>query len=117
MANSLYPIVKLNSGEWSPTLDNRYDLEGYRESARHLTNAIPTKQGGAMRRHGMQFIATGKINSAGTASISSFRPFNFAPGTSFVLEFCDKGIRFCSNGAQVQISPDLLTANGAIWAS
>ena len=27
--------------------------------------------------------------------------FEYAPGTTFMLEFCDYGIRFYSNGAQV----------------
>ncbi len=104
IANSLYPIVKLNAGEWAPALDNRYDLEEYRSAARLLRNVVPTKQGGALRRSGFEWIATGKINAAGTASVSSFRPFNFAPGTTFLLEFCDKGIRFCANGAQVMVN-------------
>ena len=108
MADSLNPIVQFTGGEWAPAMDTRYDLEGYRNAARKMRNVIPTKQGGAQRRPGTQWIAQGKINSSGTASVSSFRKFQVAPGVSFQLEFCDLGIRFCANGAQVTVNPTLM---------
>lgn len=108
MANSLYPIVKLSGGEWSPSLDNRYDLADYRDGCRKLRNTVPMKQGGAQRRPGSQWIEPGKVASTGAKSISSFRKFQYAPGTTFMLEFCDHGIRFYSNGAQVTLAAGTL---------
>ena len=105
---SLYPLVQFSGGEWAPAMDNRYDLEGYRNGARKMRNCIPTKQGGAQRRPGSQWVASGKLNSAGLPAVSSFRKFQYAPGITFQLEFCDMGIRFCSGGynaAQVAINP------------
>jgi hypothetical protein len=89
-------------------MDNRYDLEGYRNAGRRIRNVIPTKQGGAQRRPGSQWVAPGKLNPAGLPAVSSFRKFQYAPGITFQLEFCDMGIRFCSGGynaAQVAINP------------
>ena len=119
MASGLYPIVKFSAGEWSPSLDNRYDLENYRDGCRKLRNTIPMKQGGGQRRPGFEWIAPGKVSASGANSISSFRKFQFAPGTTFQLEFCDKGIRFCSNGAQVQVNPGLMPnwSSGASYAA
>ena len=101
MATTLNPLVRFSGGEWSPAMDNRLDLEDYRAACRKLRNVIPTKQGGATRRPGSQFIASGKLNASGTAAVSSLRKFQFAPGTSYMLEFCDRGIRFYANGAQM----------------
>jgi len=108
MSNSIIPLVQFTGGEFSPSMDNRLDIENYRNACRKLQNMIPTKQGGAQRRPGSQWIAQGKINSAGTASISSFRKFQVAPGVSFQLEFCDQGIRFCASGAQITVNPTSL---------
>jgi len=116
---SLSPIVQFTGGEWAPSMDTRYDLEGYRNACRKLQNVIPTKQGGAQRRPGTQWIAQGKINSAGTASISSFRKFQVAPGVTFQLEFCDQGIRFCANGVQITVNPTSMPnwTNGNSYAA
>jgi hypothetical protein len=110
MSHSLYPLVKFSGGEWSPSMDNRYDAEGYRDALRLGRNVIPTKQGGAIRRPGSQFIATGKVSASGAPSVSSMRKFQFAPGTTFSLEFCDLGIRFYSNGSQVTLPTASMTA-------
>ena len=119
MANSLMPLVKFTGGEFSPSLDNRYDLENYRDGCRRLRNVIPMKQGGAQRRPGTQYIAQGKLAELGGFSISSLRKFQFAPGTSFMLEFCDLGIRFYSNGAQVVYPASVVTpwSTGLSWAA
>ena len=108
MSNSIIPLVQFTGGEWSPAMDNRLDSENYRNACRKAQNVILTKQGGAQRRPGSQWIGQGKINAAGTPSVSSFRKFQLAPGVSFQLEFCDKGIRFCASGAQITVNPTSL---------
>ena len=113
MAHSLYPLVRVNAGEWSPSLDNRLDLDDYRGAARRLRNVIPTKQGGAQRRPGTVFSNVGKVPLSGTLGMVSLRKFQYAPGTTFVLQFVDKGIRFISNGAQVT----LLAGLPNVWIS
>ena len=117
MSHSLAPVVQFTGGEWSPSMDNRFDLEGYRNAMRQGRNVIVTKQGGAARRPGTQFIVTGKVAASGANSISSLRKFQFAPGTTFQLEFCDHGIRFYSNGVQVVLAVSGLTTwtTGNSW--
>ena len=101
--HSLNPLNSFVGGEWSPNMDSRYDLPGYRKAARLMRNLIPLKQGGCTRRPGTQYIATGlnPVHSLNTY-LSRLQKFQYAPGTSFILEFVDKGIRFYSNGAQIQ---------------
>lgn len=107
------PLICLNAGEWSPAMDSRIDLANYRKACRKLRNMIPLKQGGVTRRPGTEFIAAGKLSHSGDPSVSRLQKFQFAPGTSFILEFCDQGIRFYSNGAQVVLS----TSQVAAWVS
>lgn len=112
--HSLNPLSSFTGGEWSPQMDSRTDLPGYRKAARLMRNLIPLKQGGTTRRPGTQFIANGKLGGTPlvpASGLSRMQKFQFAPGTSFMLEFCNRGIRFYANGAQVQA-----TGVGA-WAS
>ena len=112
--HSLNPLNSFTGGEWSPQMDSRTDLPGYRKAARLMRNMFPLKTGGATRRPGTQFIAAGKGGGTPLASasgLSRMQKFQYAPGTTFMLEFCHYGIRFYSNGAQVQA-----TGVGA-WAS
>lgn len=105
MSHALAPLVQFTGGEWAPALDNRIDLEGYRNALRQGRNVIVTKQGGATRRPGTQYIAQGKSPAAGGLGMSRMQKFQYAPGTAFMLEFCDKGIRFYASGVQVQATP------------
>lgn len=107
MSKSINPLISFTAGEWSPVLDCRLDIPNYRKACRKLRNMIPLKQGAATRRPGTDYIANGKnYISGGVAqnSCSRLQKFQFAPGTTFMLEFCDSGIRFFSNGAQVTVS-------------
>lgn len=98
--HSLNPLVCFNSGEWSPTMDSRIDLPNYRKACRKIRNVIPTKQGGGVRRPGTVYIGAGFIKG-GTPTTSRLEKFQFAPGQTFILEFCDLGVRFYSNGSQI----------------
>ena len=104
MSHALAHLVQFTGGEWSPQLDNRIDLEGYRNALRQGRNVIVTKQGGATRRPGTVYIAQGKSPASGGPGVSRLQKFQYAPGTAFILEFCDKGIRFYASGVQVQVS-------------
>ena len=111
MPHDLNPLVCFNGGEWSPSMDSRIDLPNYRKACRQLRNMIPLKQGGATRRPGTQAIAGGKASISGNPSVSRLQKFQYSPDTSFILEFCDHGIRFYSNGAQVTL------ASAPVWVS
>jgi hypothetical protein len=55
MANA--PLTTFNSGELSPKIDCRADIEKYAAGCRVLENFIPTKYGCVERRPGTMFIA------------------------------------------------------------
>ena len=114
MPHTLNTLSAFTGGEWSPTLDARVDLPNYRKAGRKIRNMIPMKQGGATRRPGTQYVATGgQPNGLLKSPLSRLVKFQFAPGTTFVLEFFQQGIRFYTGGttpAQVQVDPAIVTA-------
>jgi len=113
MPHTLNTLAAFSAGEWSPTLDSRVDLPGYRKACRKLRNMIPMKQGGATRRPGTQYLGNGGLNRTGLPAVSRLESFQYAPGTTFQLEFCDYGIRFWTNGARVTVS----TSGVPFWIS
>lgn len=116
MPHALNPLVCLNAGEFAPAMDSRIDLPTYRKACRKLRNMVPMKQGGATRRPGSQYIANGQSAQDGTSpAVSRLEKFQYAPGTTFILEFCDGGIRFYSNGAQEQVSSPQPWATGTAY--
>lgn len=120
MGHTLLPLQNFVGGELSPLLDARIDMPAYRKGCRQLRNLIALKTGGATRRPGTQFIAMGKGDPAGTTTVpalSRFVKFQFAPGTTFQLEFCHHGIRFCSNGAQVMVGTPPAWVSGTSYAA
>ena len=114
MPKTLNPLVSFSGGEYSPAMDSRVDIAGYRKACRKLRNMIPMNTGGATRRPGSQWIATGKT-VAGVSTVSRMQKFQYSPGTTFMLEFCHQGVRFCSNGAQVQVSSPPAWVSGSSY--
>ena len=108
MPHTLNTLAAFSAGEWSPTLDSRVDLPGYRKACRKLRNMIPMKQGGATRRPGFQYLGAGGQNRLGYKAVSRLEPFQYAPGTTFQLEFCDYGVRFWNDNGQVQVDPAIV---------
>lgn len=88
-------ITNFASGELSPTLNGRIDLQQYYQGAGELTNfdIIPT--GGIKRRVGTEFI--GELH--GNCRLISFIVDS---NTSFVLEFIPGKIYIWHNGQKVQ---------------
>ena len=54
------PIINLNSGEFSPLIDARSDIEKYKSGCRKLENFIPRVYGVVERRPGTKFIKEAK---------------------------------------------------------
>ena len=108
MPHTLNTLAAFSAGEWSPTLDSRVDLPGYRKACRKLRNMIPMKQGGATRRPGLQYLGNGGQNRLGNKAVSRLEAFQYAPGTTFQLEFCDYGVRFWNDNGQVQVDPSVV---------
>lgn len=89
------------SGEWTPLLDGRSDLEQYDNAARVMENWRPMQYGGARFRTGTAYVVPAKNGNRKCRLL----PFNFSTATRFVLEFGHQYVRFITNGQQVESSP------------
>ena len=54
------PLISFSTGEWSPQIDARADVEKYTSACRDLENFIPKIYGTVERRPGLKFIKTAK---------------------------------------------------------
>ena len=54
------PIINLNSGEFSPLIDVRSEVDKYKSGCRKLENFIPRVYGVVERRPGTKFIKEAK---------------------------------------------------------
>jgi hypothetical protein len=79
-----------NSGELSPLLHARNDLQVYANGLSECLNFIPRQQGGLSRRSGTLFVKEVKNNNDRVALFS----FSFSNNSKFLLEFGDEYIRF-----------------------
>jgi hypothetical protein len=86
-----------NSGEWSPTLYARVDLEKYHTGAALLRNFFVDYRGGASTRTGTRYL----IQAYKSATAVRVIGFQASTTVSYVLEFGDQYIRFISNGTPV----------------
>lgn len=92
------PSVKTSfaSGEWSPKLRSRVDVQKYHSGAALLRNFyVDYSGGGASTRQGTKFVNQGKT------SATRIIPFQPSTTLSYVLEFGQNYIRFYSNGAPI----------------
>lgn len=83
-------IIHFSSGELSPLLDGRIDLEEYNSGCRVLENFIPLLQGPAMRRGGTKFVREVKDST----DKCGFIKFQFNVEQAYVLEIGDQYMRF-----------------------
>jgi hypothetical protein len=93
--SSYYALLSFNSGELSPKIDNRLDMERYRAGCRRLENMIPTKYGGAEKRPGTAFLYDGTTspNSLTTTTIRMI-PFIYSSSVAYKIEVGHKYMRF-----------------------
>jgi hypothetical protein len=96
------PLINdLTSGEWSPLLEGRSDLEQYSRSAGGIENLLVLPYGGVTKIPGTYFVAEIK-NSAKKARLI---PFEFNAIQSYILEFGNQYIRFYMNHGQIFTTP------------
>lgn len=87
-----------NTGEVSPRLWDRVDLEKFPAACRELQNFIVLPYGGVNRRPGFEY-----LGAAGNEGNSvRLLPFNYSTTTAFVLELGNQYMRFWSNGERVE---------------
>ena len=91
------PLISFNSGELSPLIDARSDIEKYKAGCRTLENFIPRVYGIAERRPGLQFILGGVDNAAKGRGI----PFIYSNAIAYVIEMSNLSFRFFFDGGIV----------------
>lgn len=85
------------SGELSPKLWRRPDLDKYLTGARRVYNMVIDKYGGAQRRMGSIYVDTVKDNAA-----SRLIPFRRSSGTNLIIELTANVMRFYESGALIE---------------
>ena len=98
------PVINFNSGELSPKIDARADIDKYRSGCRQLENLIPLIYGPAERRPGFKYIAETK-DSALDVEDKKVRmvPFKFSETTAYMMEVGDLYIRFYLDGERLEV--------------
>ncbi len=82
-------ITNFQSGEFSPRLEGRIDLQKYNSGAQKLENMLIFPQGGVTRRPGTKF--AGQSKDGGKVRLINFE---FSDEQAYVLEFGANYIRF-----------------------
>jgi len=91
-------ISSFNSGEWSPYLESRTNLEKYRNSCKTLENFIITPYGPANRRAGTAYLGDAKVSSTRCRLIG----LNLSDSNHVVMELGVGYIRFWKDGALIK---------------
>lgn len=98
--------ASLNSGEWSPKLFARVDLQKYKSGAALLENFFVDYRGGASTRPGTKYI----LQCLKSATAVRLIPFQASFSVGYVLEFGEQYIRFFFDGAPVLEAAKTITS-------
>ena len=93
MAESSPILTNFTSGELSPRLNGRIDMEKYYNGASKLSNFAVLMHGGLQKRSGTKFVREIKT-STGSNSGARLIPFVFSKTQAYILEFGHNYIRF-----------------------
>lgn len=88
------------SGELSPLMLARQDVERYKNGAILLENWQVLSQGGVTRRPGTRYVASAKFPNA----LCIIKPFEPSTTSAYILEIGHQYIRFYRNGARIESS-------------
>lgn len=98
-------VTNFQSGELSPRLEGRIDLQKYSSGAQTLENMIVYPQGGATRRPGTYYAGTSK--DGGKVRLIDFE---FSDEQAYVMEFGNNYIRFYKDGGVLTEDTTAITA-------
>lgn len=98
MAKASPGITNFTSGELSPKLEGRTDLDKYFNGCRKLENFLVHPHGGATRRPGTKFITEVQDSTKKHRLI----PFEFNVEQTYALEFGDGNARIITNDGVLQ---------------
>lgn len=102
--------TSFHTGEWSPALNARVDMQKYHSAAALLENFFVDYRGGASSRAGTRYILQAYKSSSAVRLITFQASFN----VGFVMEFGDFYIRFYNDSAPVLETAIALTAATAV---
>lgn len=105
MPNSTTLISSFGSGEWSPKLFGRVDMEGYPHGCETLENIIVDQYGGANRRPGTIFIIEAKDSTTASRVIG----FQFSTVQAYIIEMGNLYMRFYKNDGAILESTQSIT--------
>lgn len=97
MAKASPALNNFTSGELSPRLDGRTDIQKYVNGSKKLENFLVHPHGGASRRPGTKFVNAVKTAANATRLI----PFEFNVEQTYVLEFGNEYFRIHKDGGTV----------------
>ncbi len=89
MPRVTYTQTNFSGGQLSPRLAGRVDIAKYENSLKTLENMYIVPQGGAVRRGGSKYIASGKTNTKKVRLVN----FEFSTSQAYILEFGDLYVR------------------------
>lgn len=98
-------VTNFKSGELSPRLEGRIDLQKYNEAAQTIQNMIVFPSGGVTRRPGTSF--AGRTKDGGKVRLINFE---FSDEQAYVLEFGANYIRFFKDGGILTEATTNITA-------
>lgn len=98
-------ITNFRTGEISPKLEGRIDLQKYNEAAQTLNNMIVYPSGGVTRRPGTYF--AGRSKDGGKVRLIDFE---YSDEQAYVLEFGANYIRFYKDGGLLTETAQNITA-------
>ena len=101
MARANLIQTNFTSGEISPFMYGRVDINKYFNGAKKLRNMVIKPQGGAVRRSGSRYVNSVKTQSKYTR----LRAFIFSDVQAYILEFGDLYVRIYKDGGIVESSP------------
>lgn len=94
-----------NTGELTPLLYGRADLDSYKSALATSLNGIPLVQGAWTRRPGTYFCDEVKDSSKATRVVA----FKFSTTQAYILEFGDLYVRFKRNNGPVRLTAQDIT--------
>jgi len=99
MPNTSYAQTSFLGGEWSQSMQGRFDRPDYRTGMNRALNMMPIASGMAVRRPGTRYASHTKAGRAARAI-----KFDFQQADPYMMEFTDSNLRFFSG-------PNLVTTN------
>ncbi|MDO4221054.1 MAG: hypothetical protein Q4C88_02895 [Akkermansia sp.] len=94
-------VIGFTSGELSPWLDSRFDLQAYQRGARLLKNFTVLPYGGIRRRKGAIFVTEARSQEEKATRLV---PFRYSEEDVLLLEFSPGIMRVFKDGALVRVS-------------